>query len=94
MSLTFYLLRLFIFHSDQPFEISAAAPTLMLTGGGTWTGILVGVFLDKFPGRIMTDLIWVGHSSTEEDVACVYRFARLLNALHTSDLLGRDQSCP
>lgn len=30
----------------------------------------------------LTDLIWVGHSSTEED-ARVYRFARVLNALHT-----------
>jgi hypothetical protein len=54
----------------------------MLVGGGAWMGILGGVFTDKIIVQRLTDLIWVGHSSTEED-ARVYHFARVLNALRT-----------
>jgi serine/threonine protein kinase len=54
----------------------------MLAGGGPWMGILGGVFTDKIIVQRLTDLMWVGHSSTEED-ARVYRFARVLNALRT-----------
>jgi serine/threonine protein kinase len=52
----------------------------MLAGGGPWMGILGGVFTDKIIVQRLTDLMWVGHSSTEED-ARVYRFGRVLNAL-------------
>ena len=45
-------------------------------------GVLGGVFTDKIIVQRLTDLMWVGHSSTEEDVR-VYRFARVLNALRT-----------
>jgi hypothetical protein len=55
----------------------------MLAGGGPWMGVLGGVFTDKIIVQRLTDMMWVGHSSTEED-ARVYHFARVLNALRMS----------
>lgn len=58
-------------------------PTLLLAGGGPWMTILGGVFTDKIIVQRLTDLMWVGHSSTHED-GRVYRFAKVLSALRTS----------
>ncbi|KAF8965900.1 hypothetical protein BDZ97DRAFT_1729574 [Flammula alnicola] len=58
-------------------------PTLMLVGGGPWLGVLGGVFTDQIIVQRLTDLMWVGHSSTEED-GRVYRFARVVHALRES----------
>jgi len=52
----------------------------MLVGGGPWIGILGGVISDKVIVQRLTDMLWVGHSSTTED-ARVCRFARMLVAL-------------
>lgn len=54
----------------------------MIADGGPWMGVLGGVFKDKNIAPRLTDLMWVGHSSTEEE-ARVLRFARMLNALGT-----------
>lgn len=52
----------------------------MLAGGGPWLCVLGGVFTDKVIVQRLTDMMWVGHSSTEED-ARVYGFARVLRTL-------------
>ena len=59
-------------------------PTLMLTGGGPWLGVMGGVFTDRFiVQRLLTSLMWIAESSTEED-ARIYDTARVFVALRKS----------
>ena len=55
----------------------------MIAGGGAWLSVLGAVFTDKVIVQRLTDMTWVGLSSTEED-ARVYHFARILVALRKS----------
>lgn len=58
-------------------------PTLILAGGGSWLGVLGGVFTDKVIVQRLTDMMWIAHSSTYED-ARVYQLAQVLSALRES----------
>ncbi|KAF8871583.1 hypothetical protein BD779DRAFT_1652902 [Infundibulicybe gibba] len=64
----------------QEISNKCCCPTLMIAGAGAWMCVLGGVFPDKPIVQRLTDMMWVGHSSTEEDPR-VYRFARVLVAL-------------
>ena len=39
----------------------------MITGSGAWLSVLGAVFTDKVIVQRLTDMTWVGLSSTEED---------------------------
>lgn len=47
---------------------------------GPWLAVLGGVFTDKFIVQRLTDLMWIGHSSTHEEPR-VHRLARVFVAL-------------
>jgi hypothetical protein len=55
----------------------------MIAGCCAWLSVLGAVFTDKVIVQRLTDMTWVGLSSTEED-ARVYHFARILVALRKS----------
>ena len=55
-------------------------PTLMIAGGGPWMCVLGAMFTDKVIVQRLTDMMWIGLSSTSED-AHIHRFARLMMAL-------------
>ncbi|TFK34770.1 hypothetical protein BDQ12DRAFT_612898 [Crucibulum laeve] len=55
-------------------------PTLLLAGGGPWLGVLGAVFTDKIIVQRLTDMMWIGHSSTYED-GRLYRLTQTLVAL-------------
>lgn len=58
-------------------------PTLILAGGGSWLGVLGGVFTDKVIVQRLTDMMLIAHSATYED-ARVYQLAQVLTALRES----------
>jgi hypothetical protein len=58
-------------------------PTLILAGGGPWLSVLGGVITDKVIVQRLTDMVWMGLSSTEED-ARVYHVTRVFIALRQS----------
>ncbi|KDR70253.1 hypothetical protein GALMADRAFT_76370, partial [Galerina marginata CBS 339.88] len=58
-------------------------PTFMIAGGGPWMCILGAVFTDKVVVQRLTDMMWIGLSSTSEE-ARIHRFARLMMALRQS----------
>ncbi|KAF8638436.1 hypothetical protein AX17_002218 [Amanita inopinata Kibby_2008] len=55
-------------------------PTLMLAGGGPWLAVLGGVFTDKCIVQRLTDMIWIGHTSTHQETR-VMQLARVFAAL-------------
>ncbi|TDL14986.1 hypothetical protein BD410DRAFT_733325 [Rickenella mellea] len=55
-------------------------PTLMIAGGGPWICVLGAVFTDKVIVQRLTEMMWIGLSSTSEDTR-IHRFARVMMAL-------------
>jgi len=74
-----HLLFLIVFQRREICEKSCC-PTLLLAGGGPWLAVLGGVFTDKIIVQRLTDMRWMGMSSTEED-SRVYYNARVFVAL-------------
>ena len=58
-------------------------PTLMLVGGGPWMAVLGGVLTDIPIVQRLTDMLWIGHSTTHED-SRVQHLARVFLALRES----------
>ncbi|KAF8955828.1 hypothetical protein BDZ97DRAFT_1926207 [Flammula alnicola] len=58
-------------------------PCLILAGGGPWMCILGAVFTDKVIVQRLTDMMWIGLSSTNED-SRIRRFASVMMALRRS----------
>ncbi|KAF8869084.1 hypothetical protein BD779DRAFT_1682620 [Infundibulicybe gibba] len=56
-----------ILESREEIRDKCCCPTLMLAGAGASMCVLGGVFTEKFIVQRLTDMMWVGHSSTEED---------------------------
>lgn len=84
VSHTFALLLLIYFLFSFCLAKGNAREVLLpLVGGGPWLGVLGGVFTDKVIVQRLTDLMWLAHSTTEEDPP-VYRLARVLVALRRS----------
>ena len=58
-------------------------PTLILAGGGPWMVVLGGVLTDRPIVQRLTDMLWIGHSSTHQEVR-IEHLARVFLALRTS----------
>ncbi|KAG5653608.1 hypothetical protein H0H81_011980 [Sphagnurus paluster] len=58
-------------------------PTFMLAGGGPWMAVLGGVYTDRAIIQRLTDMLWIGQSSTHQDNR-VRHLARVLLAVRES----------
>ncbi|TFK39657.1 hypothetical protein BDQ12DRAFT_744063 [Crucibulum laeve] len=65
------------------FVKKCCCPILMLAGSGPWLTVLGGVFTDNLIVQRLTDMMWIGHSTTQDEPR-VYRLARVLLSLRNN----------
>ncbi|KAJ7572474.1 hypothetical protein C8J56DRAFT_975816 [Mycena floridula] len=83
---SFSMLRHWVQSNNDVIRSRCCCPTFLIVFAGPWLAVLGAVLTDKCIVQRLTDLMWIGNSSTLNDAHC-YRIARVLYSLTCS--LGR-----
>ena len=66
-----------------PIRDKTCCPTILLAGGGAWLAVLGAVFTDRPIVQRLTDMLWMGNSTTHREEQLLH-LAHVFLALHDS----------